>query len=125
MMNFKPTLKAEITYDSVKPEGYEYESRTGQTSIKYNASLITRDWGFCVSLMAPEQTIEMEVDFLPDNSEDYENIAIEIKLSEVEVDMEDRKLFGDICPKDLEITLTSIKMVGNKFQATGTAKLIF
>lgn len=126
-MDFKPKLNVEISYQSAKPAGYDYESRYPKNvPVKYQANMVTRDWGFCLSFLCPDQTISFDLDFMPDQGEDYEEYSVELKLENVEVEVSDsRSIQGDICPKELEVTIKEIKKVGNSFQATGTGVLKF
>lgn len=126
MMNFTPKIKVEVGYKSAIPFGYEYDRRHDTAIVKYSASLITRDWGFCVTMTCPDQTILLELEFVDQVTEETEYFLVEVKLENIEtVISEERSLFGDIAPKEFEITLANIKKVGDKFQANGTGVLTF
>lgn len=125
--NFKTNVEIEIEYDSVKPEGLDYESRTSHGRVNYQFILELREWGIkTLSFLVPSQEISLDLELLKDEDEDYEEYSFKVKLTEIDVEGPEEVGAGDICPHTLNLTLTEIVKTGERsFEAKATGTLHF
>lgn len=125
-LKFRPQVDVEIDYQSKMVEGYQFNYRNYKNiKVDYKTSLITRDWGFCVMVVCPDQTLSLDLEVMTEIDGEDLVVPLTILLEDNETDISERKLEGDIAPSLLEINITTIKKVGDKFEAKGKGKLIF
>lgn len=126
-MNFENQVNVEIDYNSVKPQGFDYESRYTKVKIKYNIDIEYRSWGIKgISILAPDQKIHIELELLPEDQEDSQSYTFEVDLSDIKVEA-DRQfhLYDDIYPQDIQIKIIEIKAKDkHSFTAKATAVLV-
>jgi hypothetical protein len=129
--DFVTSVDVEVDYASVKPQGFSYESHSSKTRIRYRMDIDFRSWGIHgISASLPEQKVDITLDMLPDGQEDYQDCSVEVQIVESEVEAERAfALNADICPQELQLTITEIKAVSDKsyvsFVAKAKAKLVF
>lgn len=124
METFITNVSVDISYSSVKPQGFDYESHSSKTRVKYQMDMELREWGIKdLSFSAPRQTLAMDIELLAKDQEDSEEFSMEIDLETINVEGPD-SLKG-LCPGEIEIEIKSITKVGNIFKATGVGTLKF
>lgn len=129
--DFVTSVDVEIDYSSVKPAGYSYESHSSKARIRYRMDIEFRSWGIHgINASLPEQKLDLTLDMLPDDQEDYIDASVEVQIVESEVEADQAfNLHSDICPKELQLTITEIKAVKDQysvsFVAKAKAKLVF
>lgn len=121
-------VQVEIDYASVKPVGYNYESHNTKVRIHYTIDVEYKSWGINgISPYLPEQKLDLNLELLADDQEDYQDCSVEVQIIESKIESDDSfNLNSAICPKELQLTITEIKAVkdGN-FVAKAKATLVF
>jgi hypothetical protein len=126
--DFITSVDVEIDYNSVKPTGFDYESRSAKTRIRYRMDIDLRSWGIHgISASLPEQKVEFSLDMLPENAEDYQEASMEVQIVETEVETDNKfSLHSDILPKELQLKIIEIKAVNETtFVAKAKGVLVF
>lgn len=124
---FKTKVKVEVSYDSEKPEGFEYDSREDHANIEYFVSIDMREWGIKdISTYASAQDVELNLQLQSNKDEDSEEYTFKIEIEEINVETDDVSLNSGVCPKELTLDLKDIKKIGPKlFTASAKGILIF
>jgi hypothetical protein len=119
-------VDVDIDSDSVKPDGFEFESHSSKTDIKYLVTIEARSWGIkSLCYITPSQEITMSVDLLKTGEEDYEDYTFKVTLTEVETDGPE-DLNGDLAANNLTIKFEQIERLDDRtFKAKATATISF
>lgn len=124
-LKFTTDVEVDIDYDSEEIPGYEYESRSSRTRIKYEAYIELREWGIKnIGFMASAQEIVFDGELLSKDDKgdiDPEEVTFKIKIEEIDTDTSEMDLgSGDISAT--EITLTLKDLVKENEVVRGTAR---
>jgi hypothetical protein len=125
---FKKSVIIEIDYDSQSPEGFAFESYSGNANISYVAAIELREWGIKdICLFMSDQTIVLSLDLIDKSSDDgeSESYSFAINLKNIESEVDSILVSSSIAPEELQLKLTNIQRVGNEFTADGTGILFF
>lgn len=126
-LKFKTNVQLDIDYDSVKPQEFDYESRSSNCLINYTVDFETRDWGIKnILFLAFAQEISFELELTNTQSGESESYSFKIKLKEIDTQLPNNITLGDIAPSLLTISLTELSLGNNNiWEGEGTATLEF
>lgn len=127
-LNFKTDVDIEIDYDSVKPQGHEYEDRSSSADgVQYNVAITTRSWGISnISYYMIRQEISCYVTLQPNDSDDSESYLFKIKIEDCETEGPEDIIGRDLTASSLSLTLTEVNRIDDHtFEAKAKATLSF
>lgn len=126
MEKFNAPVQIEIDYDSIKPQDFNYESRSSNANIEYHFILELRSWGIkSFSFILPAQEISFDLDLTKDEEEDCESYSFKLKITG-DTEIPDNISSGDICPQTLSLEITELRKTGtNSFEGIAKAVLSF
>lgn len=126
MEKFNTPVDMEIDYDSIKPQGLNYESRSTNINIEYHFILELRSWGIkSFSFILPTQEISFDLEMVDEATGDYEDYSFKLKI-EGEIETPENFSAGDICPQSLSLEITELQKTGDtSFEGKGKAVLSF
>ncbi len=122
MMEFK--TKVELEMEISEPNKVDFDVKK-QPEIKYTASIVQRNWGFCVTMMVPDQTIELEMEVYNEETDEYEDKTLQVVLENIDTDTKERMLFGDICPDKLKLRIKNLTKTNQGYTARASGVLVF
>ena len=124
--SFISQVEYSIDYDSVKIEGYDYESRYGKVDVKYNVEIELRDWGVkSIMLSAPSQILNLELE-LQSLSDDEDIVYKSFKINLTDIKIENPEIFGQINPQEINLTLKNLRKINEEhFEVDASAVLVF
>jgi len=122
---FQTKISVNIENSVDLPERFVFESKTSEAEIEYEISVSIQRWGISglkFNLLNESIAASFEI-----SNEEGETVDVdfEIEINEAIVDSSDLSIKGDICPKELNLSLTHIVKRDDKFFATANAVLVF
>jgi hypothetical protein len=123
--NFRTKVEVEIDYDSEKPKGFDYNSRSSHAMIAYAVNICLRDWGIKgISFLMKDQVIQCSIELIDESSAegDWDSYNFEITLKNNEVEVPSISLNSDIFPDQLSVCLENIQKV-SRTEFTAEAKM--
>lgn len=127
--NFTTNVEVEVNYNSVKPAGYEYESRSFFTDVSWDFTLYANAQGISsMSISAKDQELSITIELLKDGEEDPQEVTIKVKIKNIEIEdqREERSFSSSITPHTLDIEITEIRKINeSNFEAIADASLVF
>lgn len=126
-LSFTPKLAVEIDYSSVKPEGFDYESRyVKNVVVVYKINLNQRSWGLDLQFMCQDQDIRFEAELEDLNSgETISHNEFKIRLEDVEIELNDKSISSQISPDTMSIVITDLKLENGIYVGKAKGTLSF
>lgn len=125
-LSFKTKVEVDVDYDSVKPAGYEYESRSSSATVDYKVGIEVREWGIkSISYYGITQEISCYINLLEESTEETDSFLCKIQISEISTEGPEDALNRDLGGESLNLTITEITKSGEGFVAKATAVLNF
>lgn len=125
------TVKVDVEIDpgSANPLGFDFESHSTKTTLRYGIDMELREWGIKgFHFFVPEQDLNFLIEVL-DRDSNTHSFECRVKLKECSVDLDRINPNSDLSPEVLNLKLKNMRTLpvkrGVELEADGLGELIF